>query len=64
MLFDILIELIGTIAGGWGSAITIGDHTPQTFATAALVALFIAETRPMDLQSHSYPANRPEIATP
>ena len=33
-------------------------------ATAALVALFIAETRPMDLQSHSYPANRPETATP
>ena len=32
MLFYILI----------GLAITIGDHTPQTFATAALVALFIA----------------------
>ena len=53
MLFYILIGLIGAIAGGWGSAITIGDHTPQTFATAgdhtpqtfataALVALFIA----------------------
>lgn len=42
MLFDILIGLIGIIAGGWGSAITIGDHTPQTFATAALIALFIA----------------------
>ena len=35
MLFYILIGLIGAIAGGWGSAITIGDHTPQTFATAA-----------------------------
>ena len=43
-------------------AVVIAGAT--AFATAALVALFIAETRPMDLQSHSYPANRPEIATP
>ena len=42
MFFDILFGLIGTIAGGCGSSFSIGDHTPQTFATAALVALFIA----------------------
>ena len=40
--FDILIGLIGAIIGGWGSAIAIGDHTPQTFAIAALVALLVA----------------------
>ena len=40
--FDILIGLVGSIAGGWCAAIAIGDHTPQSFAIAALVALFIA----------------------
>lgn len=42
MWFDILIGLCGAIAGGWCSAFAIGDHTPQSFAIAALVALFIA----------------------
>ena len=40
--FDVIIGLIGSIIGGWGSALAIGDHTPQSFAIAALVALFIA----------------------
>ena len=40
--FDVIIGLIGAIIGGWGSALAIGDHTPQSFAIAALVALFIA----------------------
>ena len=53
-------RLVARVLCHW--AVVIAGAT--AFATAALVALFIAETRPMDLQSHSYPANRPEIATP
>lgn len=41
-IFDVVIGIVGAIAGGWCSAIAIGDHTPQSFAIAALVALFIA----------------------
>ena len=40
--FDIIIGIAGGVAGGWASAIAIGDSTKQTFAIAALVALFIA----------------------
>lgn len=40
--FDILIGLAGAVAGGWGSALAIGDSSSQTFAIAALVALFVA----------------------
>ncbi len=40
--FDIIIGIAGAVAGGWASAIAIGDSTNQTFAIAALVALFIA----------------------
>ena len=39
---DIVIGLLGAIIGGWGSALAIGDHTPQAFAIAALVALFVS----------------------
>ena len=53
-------RLVARVLCHW--AVVIAGAT--AFATAALVALFIAETRPMDLQSHSYPANRPGIATP
>lgn len=42
MIFDIVIGLLGAIIGGWASAIMIGDHTPQAFAIAALVALFVS----------------------
>lgn len=42
MVLDIIIGLLGAIIGGWGSALAIGDHTPQAFAIAALVALFIS----------------------
>lgn len=40
--FDVTIGLLGAIIGGWGSALMIGDSTPQTFAIAALVALFVS----------------------
>lgn len=40
-LLDITIGLLGAIIGGWGSALAIGDHTPQNFALAALAALFV-----------------------
>lgn len=40
--FDVLIGLIGAIIGGWGSAMVIRANIPQGFATAAIVALFIA----------------------
>ncbi|MDE5567316.1 MAG: hypothetical protein K2J12_02630 [Muribaculaceae bacterium] len=42
VFLDVIIGLVGGIIGGWGSALAIGDHTPQSFAIAALVALFIA----------------------
>lgn len=38
--FDVTIGTLGAIIGGWGSALAIGDHTPQSFAIAALVAIF------------------------
>lgn len=40
--FDVIIGLLGAVIGGWASALAIGDHTPQHFAIAALVALFIS----------------------
>lgn len=40
--FDVIIGIVGAIAGGWASAIAIGDNTKQTYVIAALVALFIA----------------------
>lgn len=42
VVFDIIIGLLGAIIGGWSSALAIGDHTPQNFAIAALVALFVS----------------------
>ncbi len=39
---DVIVGLLGAIIGGWGSALAIGDHTPQSFAIAALVALFVS----------------------
>lgn len=42
VLLDVLIGLVGAVAGGWGSALAIGDSSPQTFAIAALVSLFVA----------------------
>lgn len=42
MFFDIVIGTLGAVIGGWSSAIMIGDHTPQAFAIAALVALFVS----------------------
>ncbi len=42
VVLDIIIGLLGAVIGGWTSALAIGDHTPQSFAIAALVALFVA----------------------
>lgn len=41
VVLDIIIGVLGAIIGGWSSAMAIGDHTPQAFAIAALVALFV-----------------------
>lgn len=41
VVMDILIALVGAVAGGLGSALALKEHTPQSFAIAALVALLV-----------------------
>lgn len=41
-LFDIIIGILGAVAGGWASVIAIGDNTPYLFIISVLSGIFVA----------------------
>ena len=42
LVYDIVIGVLGAVAGGWGSAIAMGDSTQYLYIVSSLTALFVA----------------------
>lgn len=42
VVYDIVIGIVGAIAGGWGSAIVVGDSSQYQYVISVLTAVFVA----------------------
>lgn len=42
VVYDIIIGIVGAIAGGWGSAIVVGDSSQYQYVISVLTAVFVA----------------------
>lgn len=42
IVYDIIIGILGSIAGGWGSAIVVGDNSQYLYIITVLTGLFVA----------------------
>lgn len=41
IVYDIVIGILGCIAGGWGSAIVLGDNAQYLYIISVLTGLFV-----------------------
>lgn len=42
VIYDVIIGIAGAIAGGWGSALVLGDDTAYLYIISVLTGLFVA----------------------
>lgn len=42
VVYDIIIGVLGAIAGGWGSAVVVGDNSQYLYIISVLTAIFVA----------------------
>ena len=42
LVFDLIIGVLGAIAGGWGSVVAMGDTSQYLYIISILTALFVA----------------------
>ena len=42
LVFDLIIGVLGAIAGGWGSVVAMGDTSQYLFVISLMTAVFVA----------------------